>query len=67
MTTSGRAVTSPEGRLLRVREVAEALSVSTMTVYRLIKDGELQAFRVGHGWRVPEDDLRSYLTRGRMG
>lgn len=53
-----------ESRLLRVREVAEALSVSNMTVYRLIHDGEIRAFRVGHGWRVPEADLQAYLARG---
>ncbi|HEV2370397.1 MAG TPA: helix-turn-helix domain-containing protein [Acidimicrobiales bacterium] len=56
-----------DGRLLRVKEVAEALSVSNMTVYRLIRDGQLRAFRVGHGWRVPESDLRSFLARGRVG
>ena len=53
-----------EGRLLRVREVAEALSVSNMTVYRLIRDGQLAAFRVGHSWRVPEANLHRYLARG---
>lgn len=53
-----------DSRLLRVREVAEALSVSNMTVYRLIRDGEIRAFRVGHGWRVPEADLQEYLARG---
>ena len=60
-------LTVPEGRLLRVREVADALSVSNMTVYRLINDGALRAIRVGHGWRVSESDLRAYLTRGQVG
>ncbi|HZU71533.1 MAG TPA: helix-turn-helix domain-containing protein [Acidimicrobiales bacterium] len=50
--------------LLRVREVAEALAVSNMTVYRLIRDGQLAAIRVGHGWRVPETALDEYLSRG---
>ena len=53
-----------DGRLLRVREVAQALAVSNMTVYRLIRDGHLAAFRVGHSWRVPEANLQAYLTRG---
>lgn len=65
--TASDATAGPEGRLLRVREVADALAVSNMTVYRLIRDGELRAFRIGHGWRVPEADLRSYLARGRVG
>ena len=53
-----------ESRLLRVREVAEVLAVSNMTVYRLIRDGHLAAFRVGHSWRVPEANLQQYLARG---
>ena len=54
-----------ESRLLRVKEVADALSVSNMTIYRLIRDGELQAVRVGHGWRISESDLVAYLERAR--
>jgi excisionase family DNA binding protein len=52
-----------ESRLLRVKEVADALSVSNMTIYRLIRDGELRAVRVGHGWRISEGDLSAYLER----
>ena len=54
-----------ESRLLRVKEVADALSVSNMTIYRLIRDGELAAVRVGHGWRISEGDLTAYLERAR--
>ena len=54
-----------ESRLLRVKEVADALSVSNMTIYRLIRDGELRAVRVGHGWRISEGDLAAYLERAR--
>jgi len=67
VSVSNDAPEVPEGRLLRVREVADALAVSNMTVYRLIKEGALRAFRIGHGWRVPESDLRAYLARGRVG
>ena len=64
---SSDALAVPEGRLLRVREVAEALAVSNMTVYRLINEGALRALRIGHGWRRPEADLRAYLARGQVG
>ena len=65
--SSGVAVHRSDERLLRVREVAASLSVSTMTVYRLIHDGQLRAIRIGHGWRIPEGDLNSYLARGAEG
>lgn len=50
-----------EHRLLTVREVADAIRVSTMTVYRLIKGGDLQAIRVGKHFRIREADLGRYL------
>ena len=47
--------------LLTVAEVAELFRVSSMTVYRLIRNGELPAVRVGRSYRVREEDLQSYL------
>ncbi len=48
-------------RFLTVAEVASLLRVSTMTVYRLIKAGELASVRVGKSYRVREDDIDRYL------
>ena len=39
-------------KLFRIREAAEVLRVSPMTIYRLIRDGELPAIKVGWQWRV---------------
>lgn len=47
--------------LLTVAEVAGLLRVSTMTVYRLIRTGELPAVRVGRNYRVRRNDLDMYL------
>ena len=51
-------------RFLTVAEVAGALRVSTMTVYRLIKSGDLRAVRVGKSYRLTEDDVDQYLAAG---
>ena len=48
-------------RLLTVAEVASVMRVSRMTVYRLIRRGQLKAIRVGRNYRVRETDLNSYL------
>lgn len=54
--------TSPSrSRLLTPAEVAELLRVSSMTVYRLIKSGELRAARIGKSYRISEDDVDAYL------
>ena len=50
-------------RLLTVQEVAAIMRVSNMTVYRLIRGGELRAARVGRGYRIRERDVEAYLSR----
>jgi excisionase family DNA binding protein len=48
-------------RFLTVQEVADLMRVSTMTVYRIIKSGELPAVRVGRSFRVRDEDVDTYL------
>jgi excisionase family DNA binding protein len=52
-------------RLLTVSEVAQALRVSNMTVYRLVSAGDLPALRVGRSVRLRPADVESYLS-GRL-
>ncbi|MEX2375816.1 MAG: helix-turn-helix domain-containing protein [Dehalococcoidia bacterium] len=52
--------------LLTVSEVADVLRVSTMTVYRLIKAGDLAAIRVGKSYRIADDELQGYLASGEV-
>jgi excisionase family DNA binding protein len=58
---SGKRPISRE-QLLTVSEVADAMRVSNMTVYRLIKSGQLPAVRVGKNYRIRESDLDTYLS-----
>jgi excisionase family DNA binding protein len=50
-------------RFLTVSEVAELMRVSTMTVYRLIKAGDLRAARVGRSYRLRVVEVDAYLAR----
>jgi excisionase family DNA binding protein len=45
-----------------VAEVAGIMRVSNMTVYRLIKSGQLPAIRVGKNYRLRRGDVERYLT-----
>ncbi|HUW03703.1 MAG TPA: helix-turn-helix domain-containing protein [Acidimicrobiales bacterium] len=56
------AVSHARARFLTVNEVAELLRLSDMTVYRLIKKGELPAVRIGRSYRLREDDVDAYLA-----
>ncbi|HEU5026628.1 MAG TPA: helix-turn-helix domain-containing protein [Spirillospora sp.] len=48
-------------RPLTVRECADAMHVSKMTVYRLIHDGILPAFQIRRQFRVPANELDRYM------
>jgi excisionase family DNA binding protein len=52
----------PEVSFLTVKEVADLMRVSKMTVYRLVHSGELPAVRVGRSFRVPERAVHHYLS-----
>jgi len=52
----------PERRmLLRISEVAEALSISRSSAYVLIHAGEIPVLRIGRSVRVSADDLQAWI------
>ncbi|MBA2770337.1 MAG: helix-turn-helix domain-containing protein [Sporichthyaceae bacterium] len=52
-----------EVSFLTVAEVASAMRVSKMTVYRLVHAGTLPAVQVGRSYRVPEQAVHDYLDQ----
>lgn len=51
-----------EQTFLTPQEVSALLRVSTQTVRRWIKEGELPAYKVGRAWRIKEVDLNKWLN-----
>ncbi len=51
-----------KAKFYTVAEVARVLRVSNMTVYRLVKAGELPAVRIGKSYRLREEDVNKYLS-----
>jgi excisionase family DNA binding protein len=52
-----------DGWFLPPKEIAEVLRISSMSVYRLIERGEIQAIRVGRSFRITEGELARYIAR----
>lgn len=50
-----------------IEEVAQLLRISKLTVYDLIKKGELSAYRVGRQMRVDKQDLDLYKSKSKTG
>jgi excisionase family DNA binding protein len=61
----GQAKDETSARYLTVTEVAVALRVSNMTVYRLVSAGEIPAVKIGRSVRLRADDVETYLS-GRL-
>lgn len=56
------ATSHARARFLTVAEAADLMRVSSMTVYRFIKNGDLAAVRLGKSFRIREDDLDAFLA-----
>jgi excisionase family DNA binding protein len=57
----------PQVRFLTANEIAAAMRVSKMTVYRLIHAGALPgAVQIGRSFRVPEASVQAYLRDARL-
>jgi|TARA_B100002003_G_C13942365_1_gene457266 excisionase family DNA binding protein len=60
-------ITSPEPHpprlALRVAEAAQALSISRSKCYQLIASHELPSVQIGKSIRVPNDELKRWLTK----
>ena len=50
-------------RNLRIDEAAELLSCSRSTIYRMIEEGQLSAFRIRTALRVPLESIEEFRSR----
>lgn len=54
----------PTKLAFKIPEVAERLSVSPRSVWRLISLGELKAVRCGRSTRVSAESVEQFIARG---
>ncbi len=46
-------------------ELAEFLHVTRRTLYNYIKGGKLKAVKIGREWRVTDEVLKEFLSKGK--
>lgn len=56
----------PERELVTVDEIARSVILSKMTIYRLIKSGELPALKIGRSFRIKRQDWLDLIERMSM-
>jgi putative molybdopterin biosynthesis protein len=53
--------TKKENRFFLVEELAAALRVSNMTIYRYIKAGKIKAYKIGKEFRIGKAEFDAFL------
>lgn len=60
---SAISMTEPIEKIYTLKEVADILRVSIRTIYRMIKSGELDAFRVRDEYRIRKSTVEAFIER----
>ena len=55
--------TKNSAQIMTVEEVAAFLKLSKITVYKLVKKGQIPGFRVGNSWRFRKEDIVEAISR----
>jgi excisionase family DNA binding protein len=58
-------MTALEKEFYNTKELAALLQVAEMTIYRLVKRGELPSYMIGSAMRFRRDDIEEYLQKCR--
>ena len=53
--------------IMTVREVAEYLKVKERTIYRLVANGRIPAFKVGGSWRFRKAEINRWTESNTIG
>ena len=62
-----RAASAALGEILTLSEVAEYLKIPRKTAYKVVKSGDLRAFKAGKHWRVQRAELGAWIARQSTG
>lgn len=49
--------------ILTIKDAAEFLAVPVSQVYTLVRQKDFPAFRVGKHWRIPKDNMMSWIEQ----
>ena len=47
--------------ILTIPELSEALKIGSTQAYKIVRSGEIKAFKEGKDWKIPKISLESYI------
>lgn len=48
--------------IMRFEEVMDYLDIGKNTLYGLLKNGEINAFKIGKVWKIPRKSVEDYIN-----
>lgn len=48
--------------IIRFEEVMDYLDIGKNTLYGLLKNGEINAFKIGKVWKIPRKSVEDYIN-----
>lgn len=51
-----------EESVLTIQDVCDALKIGRNRVYKMLANGELKGWRIGHTWKITQGALQEYLS-----
>jgi len=61
------SASSERQTIMTVREVANYLRMHEMTIYRMARQGEIPAYKVGNRWRFNRERIEEWLNEHEVG
>ena len=58
-------VENTENELITMEELCSRLMISETTAYKLMRSGEIDAFKLGSHWKIPVTALRDFILSRR--
>ena len=52
-----------ENEIMRFEEVMEFLNIGKNTLYTLLNNCEINAFKIGKVWKIPKKSVEEYVNR----
>lgn len=52
-----------KNEFFKAEDLAEKLNVNIMTIYRYIKAGKLEAYKIGKEFRISRDEFNKFLIK----
>lgn len=53
--------------IMQFEQVMEYLDIGKNTLYGLLKNGELNAFKIGKVWKIPRKSVEEYVSQSLTG